>query len=124
MPRFVVLFHQTPPGFPRASHWDLMVEEQGALKTWALAAEPTQTDPQTATWLADHRLAYLEYEGPLSEQRGDVTRWDHGLCELEVRSSTAWRIRFRGTRIDGVATLIRISASDRDFRYVYSPSST
>ena len=34
MPRFVVLRHETPPGYPRPPHYDLMLEQEGGLWTW------------------------------------------------------------------------------------------
>jgi|YNPMSStandDraft_1061717.scaffolds.fasta_scaffold00672_2 hypothetical protein len=75
--RFVVLEHDSP----RGRHWDLMLEQEGKLRTWALAAPPDTAGPIPAEALADHRLAYLDYEGPISGGRGQVRRWDAGLYE-------------------------------------------
>ena len=36
--------------------------------------------------LPDHRLAYLDYEGPISGDRGSVTRWDRGTYDVEHQS--------------------------------------
>ena len=94
MPRFVVLFHQCPPDYARPSHWDLMLEADGVLRTWALAQLPCHwlrahqatvaacgscpplaaSDTVHAEQLADHRMAYLDYEGPVSGNRGSVVR--------------------------------------------------
>ena len=35
MPRYVILQHDTPPGYPRPLHWDLMLEQGRTLRTWA-----------------------------------------------------------------------------------------
>lgn len=78
MPRFVILQHVTPPGYRQATHWDLMLEDHGTLLTWALAESPRAGLSITATQLPDHRLAYLDYEGPVSDDRGEVTRVDSG----------------------------------------------
>lgn len=78
MPRFVVLQHDAP----RGRHWDFMLETQGALATWSLAEAPDAAAEIAAEALADHRREYLEYEGPVSEDRGSVTRWDRGEYEL------------------------------------------
>src|SRR5882724_3306447 len=67
MPRFVILRHETPPGFARPAHWDFMLECGGVLRTWEMA---------------DHRLAYLEYEGEVPGGRGTVSRWDEGRYEI------------------------------------------
>ncbi len=78
MPRFVILFHETPPTYPRPAHYDLMLEQDGALRTWALAHPPAANTAIAAEQLSDHRLDYLDYEGPVSGDRGVVTRWDAG----------------------------------------------
>jgi len=75
--RFVVLEHDSP----RGRHWDLMLEHEGKLRTWALAAPPDSPGPIPAEPLADHRLVYLDYEGPISGGRGQVRRWDAGLYQ-------------------------------------------
>ena len=108
--RFVILEHRLPAhSHPRALHWDLMLERDDVLRTWALAQEPEIGKTCDATQLADHRLDYLEYEGPVSHDRGSVTRWDSGtyvvlqsietsiLLELEAVNLGAVRVRLDGT---------------------------
>ena len=51
MPRFVVLLHETPAGYSRGTHFDLMLEYGEALRTWALNKLPLAGDPVIA-----HRL--------------------------------------------------------------------
>jgi hypothetical protein len=82
MPRYVILLHAFPPEHERATHWDLMFEQAGVLRTWALASEPAAGCQGEAEQLADHRPAYLDYEGPVSGERGTVTRWDWGSYRL------------------------------------------
>ena len=65
MPRYVVLEHDHP-----ARHWDLMLEAGDVLRTWRLAAPPGADQPIGATATFEHRLAYLDYEGPISGGRG------------------------------------------------------
>lgn len=107
MPRFVVLRHETPPSFPRGLHWDLMLEQEGVLRTWALAAEPLANCEIEADELAVHRVAYLQYEGPVSGDRGSVTRWDEG--DFVVVQETNHRISFTmsGRKLRGSASLER-----------------
>jgi hypothetical protein len=64
MPQFVLLAHDWP-----TPHLDLMLSAGGVLKTWRLAAWPGAAEP-----IADHRLHYLDYEGPVSGGRGTVRR--------------------------------------------------
>src|SRR5262249_60311740 len=73
MRRFVVLIHNHP-----ALHWDLMLEKQAALRTWRLARPPDAAGSIHAEELPDHRQAYLDYEGPVSGDRGAVRRLARG----------------------------------------------
>ena len=81
MPRFVILHHETPPGYHRPPHWDFMLEADGVLRTWALPEKPAPGRALTVEAIADHRLSYLEYEGEVSGDRGRVARWDWGTYE-------------------------------------------
>src|SRR5262249_39383059 len=74
MPRFVVLEHDYPQ-----LHWDLMLESGNVLRTWRLAAPPGKGAAIRAWYLAEHRKMYLDYEGPVSGNRGRVSRWDSGV---------------------------------------------
>lgn len=107
MPRFVLLYHECPPGYEKPSHWDFMLEAGEVLWTWELRELPTawkailpqtKSSPNTivsAMRLADHRLAYLDYEGPLTNDRGNVSREMSG--EYQLLESTAQRIVVRLT---------------------------
>lgn len=101
--RFVVLLHQPGPQSERTDrpHFDWMFESDGALRTWAtppidlrngpdsietesvaaesVAAESVEIGCQL---LPDHRLVYLDYEGPISRGRGTVTRQAAGGYRL------------------------------------------
>lgn len=68
--RCVVLFHQG--GF--REHWDLMLEVRNTLWTWRLAKLPTINQKILGERIADHRTHYLDYEGPVSNNRGTVNR--------------------------------------------------
>ena len=108
MLRFALLYHQCPPAYQRPSHWDLMLEAGNTLRTWALAELPSdwrvahgatvaacgECPPLAvgseveAELLVDHRTAYLDYEGPVSGGRGNVTRVAAGVYdETTVGSS-------------------------------------
>src|SRR5438309_936167 len=111
MPRFVLLYHDCPPDYERSSHWDLMLECDGVLRTWAIANLPRDSEcvrERTATshpgcppiaaknavvaeQLADHRIAYLELEGPLSGDRGEVIRVLSGAYSIGSESTDCLR---------------------------------
>src|SRR5438552_222517 len=101
MPRFVVLEHDHP-----VLHWDLMLEAGGVLQTWRLAQPPLPSSAAIeATRLPDHRLMYLDYEGPISGNRGAVTRWDAGTFEEKMDSTTTKILKMNGTRLHGCIRL-------------------
>ncbi len=103
MPRFVVLEHDHPQ-----RHWDFMLEAGGVLRTWRLPAPPQPGTPLPAEASFDHRLLYLDYEGPISGNRGQVITWDRGTYEEEAGSSADEIVlRLNGRRLQGSATLRR-----------------
>jgi len=83
--RYVVLRHEGVP----EPHFDLMVETQpgSALWTWRLGEWPPSVGAKLHE-LGDHRREYLDYEGPVSFDRGWVTRVSNGLCNLAISPST------------------------------------
>lgn len=107
MPRFVVLRHETPPGAPRGLHWDFMLEQDGVLRTWALAEEPRADCAIDAQELAVHRVAYLQYEGPISGDRGSVVRWDEGDFALLSEVAELIELNLAGRRLFGNVRLER-----------------
>jgi len=113
MPRFVILRHDSP----RGEHFDFMLEAGDSLKTWALPHPPEAGVEIDCEALADHRLAYLEYEGPISGERGAVTRWDRGTFSLERQSSEEWAVTLAGERLAGQATLLRSADDPKKWRF-------
>ena len=103
--RFVILHHQVENG----EHWDFMLEAGGVLRTWQLFREPTGIDavPLPARRIGDHRKAYLEYEGPLKGGRGQVTRVDQGVYDVESESPGRLVIQLSGRRLRGRVVLQR-----------------
>ncbi|QDU38141.1 ATP-dependent DNA ligase [Maioricimonas rarisocia] len=100
MPRFVILTHDHP-----FLHWDLMLEADGALRTWRLLDEPQPDVPLRAEALPDHRIAYLDYEGPVSRGRGQVTRWDAGTYDEDAPGEFKRAIAVHGSRLSATAVL-------------------
>ncbi len=56
------------------THWDLMVRCGEILLTWQIETHPTEWSESEINCkkIFDHRLKYLTYEGPISENRGFV----------------------------------------------------
>jgi hypothetical protein len=99
MPRFVILEHDWP-----TRHWDFLLEAGDVLRAWRLLEEPGpgRTVPAEANF--DHRPIYLDFEGPLTGDRGSVTRWDAGSFEwIEIEPKIA--VQLNGNKLKGVAIL-------------------
>jgi hypothetical protein len=118
MPRFVLLHHELPDSHARASHFDLMLEADGVLKTWALAELPAREGEVAAEQLADHRFAYLDYEGPVSGDRGRVSRSDFGSYQATFASDAVIG-ELQGQQLRGKFELVR--RSEREWALRWSP---
>lgn len=118
MLRFVILYHQMPPGSARRDHWDLMLESRdGFLWTWAFPPPLNPNTPVAATRLADHRSHYLEYEGPISDGRGEVWRIDAGSYATQTFDDFGApnQVLLHGSRIRG---RLRLTQVDNDNHWI------
>jgi hypothetical protein len=122
MPRFVVLYHEMPPESERPSHCDVMLEHDGILRTWAVASPPASGRVQRADALSDHRLAYLDYEGPVSGARGSVRRWDSGEFRWLIDSPQRLEAELRGTHLLGTLVLA-FSPAGEAWELTFTPAS-
>jgi hypothetical protein len=82
-----------------------MLEAAGVLQTWRLPTVPVAGALLMATRISDHRLVYLDYEGPVSGNRGRVMHWDAGEFEWLQQSESVLVVRLRGTRFEGLLRL-------------------
>ena len=114
MPRFVILEHDHP-----VLHWDLMLEANGVLQAWRLAEPPRPGRTVDATALGDHRIAYLDYEGPVSRDRGVVWRWDVGaFAETPESSPAARKLVLDGARVHGRVVLEKVEGTSWQFKWL------
>ena len=108
--RFVVLEHRQAQGV----HFDLMIERGGVLATWKFEEFPASTSPSmTCDRLADHRLLYLDFEGPLSKNRGNVIRVDRGECRILHWAAERMALQFTGEKLRGGFELATIASTQR-----------
>lgn len=117
MPRFALLYHELPATSARNSHWDLLLEPEveaalpptaGLLRTWALETPLDGPQPVCAARLADHRRLYLEYEGPISGDRGEVRRVAEGDYQLLQDSPAATILQLSGPVLSGRLTITHL----------------
>lgn len=76
--RFAVSLHQMPSHQSRPTHFDLFLEKEDFLMSWIL---PAQLSDQMNTFVTpnrNHRKDYLDYEGPISQDRGTIHRVQQG----------------------------------------------
>src|SRR5205823_788688 len=95
--RYVVLRHVQNEG----QHFDLMVENGPALATWKCPSPPElATDAgTTCIRLPDHRRIYLDYEGPIFSNRGQVEQYDAGTCRIDQCDESEWNLDFDGRKL-------------------------
>jgi len=105
--RYVILEHDHPQ-----RHWDFMLEVGDVLRTWRLASPPQLGGTVSAEASFDHRPFYLDYEGPVSGDRGTVVRWDAGTFTRLEEAEDRVVVRLQGRRLDGEAVLSRKAAGD------------
>lgn len=113
---FALLEHRTRTG----AHWDLLVEVPDAerLITWRLSGNPlAQTGPIVTERIADHRRVYLEYEGPISGDRGEVRRLDRGAAEWSAHSPELYRLKLHGAHLAGMYEIKLDPASAEPLTY-------
>jgi hypothetical protein len=104
MPRFAILIHDHP-----VLHWDLLLEHGAACRTWRLLTDPGESVREIpAEELPDHRLLYLDYEGPVSGNRGTVSRWDAGIYSWRIDETDVVEVMLSGHRWQGVFRMEQI----------------
>ncbi len=101
--RFAILEHRTKQDV----HWDFLLEWNDVLRTWALERLPAPGLPIVAKKLPDHRKLYLDYEGPISSNRGSVRQWDCGTYHLLAKSELSFVVELTGHQLLGRVTLSR-----------------
>jgi hypothetical protein len=102
VPRFVILEHDHPH-----PHFDFMLEAGDVLWTWRLSRVPHPGEVIDAERLSDHRLAYLDYEGPVGGGRGRVLRRERGELEWIARDEGRLEVRLEGEQWRGLVRLTR-----------------
>jgi len=93
-------------------HYDLRLEMDGVLKSWAIPKEPP-TMPgvrRLAVEVEDHPVEYANFEGIIPEGEygaGTVEIWDRGTYRLLERKEDKLIVEINGSRLSGVYVLMR-----------------
>ncbi|WP_308194463.1 non-homologous end-joining DNA ligase [Pseudonocardia kujensis] len=112
--RFVIQEHHA-----RALHWDLRLERDGVLASWAVPKGlPVDTETlRLAVRTEDHPLEYLEFSGEIPRGEyggGTMTIWDHGRYETEKWSDREVAFTLHGERARGRYVLVKSNRDRRD----------
>jgi len=112
-----------------------MFEAGSALRTWRLA-RPLRVEPVSAEHdlhestevtripaeeLPDHRIEYLDYEGPVSRNRGSVRRVEAGWFHPLATTADRWEARLEGEYFSGFVSLNRVEADSPAWALTFIP---
>jgi bifunctional non-homologous end joining protein LigD len=111
-PRFVVQEHSA-----RAMHWDLRLERDGVLASWAVprGIPPDPARNHLAVRTEDHPLEYLDFEGEIPAGNygaGTMRVFDRGTYEVHKFSDREVMVTFHGERVRGRHVLFRTRGKD------------
>jgi bifunctional non-homologous end joining protein LigD len=109
----------------RQLHWDLRIEMDGVLRSWAVPKGPSydMEDKRLAVKVEDHPLEYGDFEGIIPAGNygaGGIIVWDRG----EWVPLEDWReglekgkllFELKGYKLHGKWTLVKIKKSERDW---------
>ncbi len=117
---FVVHMHAA-----RRLHWDLRLEMDGVLKSWAVpkGPSPNRADKRLAVHVEDHPLEYGDFEGLIPEGNygaGAVIVWDRGVwipLEDPHEGLKKGKLLFelRGYKLRGKWALVKLKKSEKDW---------
>ena len=109
----------------RNLHWDLRLEMDGVLRSWAVPKGPSydQNDKRLAVRVEDHPLEYGDFEGVIPHGNygaGPIIVWDRG----EWLPLEDWRtglekgkllFELKGYKLHGKWTLVKIKKSEKEW---------
>jgi DNA ligase D-like protein (predicted ligase)/DNA ligase D-like protein (predicted 3'-phosphoesterase) len=96
----------------RRLHYDLRLEREGVLKSWAIPKGPPEKsgDKRLAVQVEDHPLEYGKFEGTIPKGEygaGEVKIWDRGLYEPLLWEDDKIELLISGDRLSGRYVLVK-----------------
>jgi len=106
-PLYVIQQHKS-----KKLHWDLRLEFDGVLKSWAVPKNPTLAENKKilAIQVEDHAVEYGMWEGiipPGNYGAGSVERWDIGTFETLERTDKKIIVKINGKKLKGTYVLVK-----------------
>jgi DNA ligase D-like protein (predicted 3'-phosphoesterase) len=113
--RFVVQEHHASH-----LHYDLRLEMNGVLRSWAVPKEPSQRVGvrRLAVQVEDHPIDYMNFEGTIPEGQygaGTVRIWDRGTYQLEKSGHDELKFALQGQKLHGSYALVRMEKRPQDW---------
>jgi bifunctional non-homologous end joining protein LigD len=113
LPRFVIHEHHA-----RRLHWDLRLERDGALASWALPKGLPEAPGENhlAVAVEDHPLEYLGFEARIPKDQygaGEVSIWDRGTYECLKWEPRKVEVALHGERVDARYALFPIDKDEQ-----------
>ena len=101
----------------RRLHWDLRLEHNGVLLSFALPRGVPQdpSENRLAVHTEDHPIEYLDFHGTIPKGEygaGEMTIWDRGTYEPEKIEENKIVARFDGERVKGRYALFQTRGDD------------
>jgi bifunctional non-homologous end joining protein LigD len=98
-------------------HWDLRLERDGALASWAVPKGLPQAPGENhlAVAVEDHPLEYLEFEAEIPKGQygaGSITIWDRGTYECLKWEPRKVEVALHGERLDARYALFPIDGGE------------
>ncbi|PKA99804.1 bifunctional non-homologous end joining protein LigD [Flavobacteriaceae bacterium MAR_2009_75] len=114
--RFVIQRHAA-----RRLHYDLRLEIEGTLKSWAVPKGPSMNpaDKRLAVRTEDHPISYLTFQGKIPKGNygaGHMSIWDQGFFQLDNDNTLNLeqqlengnlKVTFQGSKMKGRFALVR-----------------
>ena len=99
-------------------HWDLRLEINGVLKSWALPKPPPLEYgvKRLAVQTEDHPLSYADFTGVIPEGEygaGMVNLWDKGKLIIKKISADSIHFELEGGKIKGEYVLLRFKGGEQ-----------
>jgi len=96
-------------------HYDLRLEMDGTLKSWAIPKEPPIElgVKRLAVQVEDHPISYATFQGTIPEGEygaGRVEIWDKGTYELIDRKEDKLIVEINGEKLRGSYVLVRLKS--------------
>lgn len=116
--RFVVQKHAA-----RRLHYDLRLEDEGVLKSWAVPKGPSYdpAEKRLAVQVEDHPLEYGNFEGEIEENQygaGTVMVWDKGTWTPIGDWKEGWKegklnFTLKGKKLKGAGALVQFKGKKK-----------